>query len=459
MGLPRNEQPGPQPVLSDDEAGSAIRMSDTASGVSASYEQQGDGSAAISLDYPDETITGTCQPGEGQSTLTIDTRDTAGVLTEHETIVQDSNTGLATAHEILTYDEFGTLIERTVYNETGSGDWASVTAEYETGEASDVWITQSDGATSVFDLDADAATRHELGFFTQEEIAARLDQIGLSDAEDFLADGFGAVGSQNSGLDDLSISVGGTNYIWNNGFSELSVPQSTTWWQAAGLSWAEGVIAAPFVAANPGFILLLGNIGGAMNYVSPLVLDLDGDGVAPDLVHAYEGDAAFFDIDADGFAERVGWVKADDGLLAMDRNGNGMIDDITELYGDDRMPAFEKLRMEDGNHDGLVDAQDAAFANLRVWQDANQDGASQANELKTLTELDIRSISTNDHSDSRWAKENYISNVATYTRVGGETREIADVHFLNDNLNTLAAGRKLSQYRSMAPASASTSMP
>ncbi|MBK8522860.1 MAG: hypothetical protein IPL58_01210 [Betaproteobacteria bacterium] len=93
----------------------------------------------------------------------------------------------------------------------------------------------------------------------------------------------------------------------------------------------------------------------------------------------------------------------------MDRNGNGMIDDITELYGDDRMPAFEKLRMEDGNHDGLVDAQDAAFANLRVWQDANQDGASQANELKTLTELDIRSISTNDHSDSRRAKENYIS--------------------------------------------------
>lgn len=81
-----------------------------------------------------------------------------------------------------------------------------------------------------------------------------------------------------------------------------------------------------------------------------------------------------------------------------------------------------------------------ATGESRRWQDANQDGISQAGELKTLAELDIQSISTNDRSDARWAQENYISNVATYTRVGGETREIADAHFLNDNVNTWQLG-------------------
>ncbi|MBK8522861.1 MAG: hypothetical protein IPL58_01215 [Betaproteobacteria bacterium] len=62
-------------------------------------------------------------------------------------------------------------------------------------------------ARRVFDLDADAATRHELGFFTQKRLPLASTSLGLSDAEDFLADGFGAVGSQNSGLGTISASA------------------------------------------------------------------------------------------------------------------------------------------------------------------------------------------------------------------------------------------------------------
>ena len=341
-----------------------------------------------------------------------------------------------TAHETLVYDEFGTLTERTVYNETDSGDWTSVTADYKNGEASDVWVTRTDGTTGSFSAADGVTVRYELGFYTPEEVADRLDQLGIADGADFLADGFGTTGSQNAGLDDLGISIGGTDYLWSNGFSDLNLTSGG--WNNGGNGALSGMETSFLV--NPIASESIGFIGGAMNYVSPLVLDLDGDGVAPDLTHAYSDGKVFFDIDADGFAERVGWVKADDGLLAMDRNGNGTIDDITELYGDDQMPAFGKLRLEDSNTDGKIDAQDAAFTKLRVWQDDNQDGISQAGELKTLAELDIQSISTNDRSDSRWAKENYISNVATYTRVGGETREIADAHFLNDNVNTWQLG-------------------
>ena len=51
----------------------------------------------------------------------------------------------------------------------------------------------------------------------------------------------------------------------------------------------------------------------------PLVLDLDGDGVE---LTAMNNSAAYVDLDNDGIAEQVGWVSADDGLLAIDINGN-----------------------------------------------------------------------------------------------------------------------------------------
>jgi hypothetical protein len=63
---------------------------------------------------------------------------------------------------------------------------------------------------------------------------------------------------------------------------------------------------------------------------SPLVLDLDGDGV--ELTTLAE-QVVRFDIDMDGFREATGWVKADDGLLVYDRNGDGFINDVSELFG------------------------------------------------------------------------------------------------------------------------------
>ena len=52
---------------------------------------------------------------------------------------------------------------------------------------------------------------------------------------------------------------------------------------------------------------------------------MDGDGI--ELV-ALSDSQAMFDLDNDNFAQHMGWVAADDALLAIDRNGNGRIDDI-----------------------------------------------------------------------------------------------------------------------------------
>lgn len=63
--------------------------------------------------------------------------------------------------------------------------------------------------------------------------------------------------------------------------------------------------------------------------IDPILIDLDGDGIE---LTALNRSSSFFDLDGDGFRERAGWVNPDDGLLALDRDGNGRIEGIAELF-------------------------------------------------------------------------------------------------------------------------------
>ena len=76
----------------------------------------------------------------------------------------------------------------------------------------------------------------------------------------------------------------------------------------------------------------LNRVGRHYFVSDPLILDLDGDGIE---TVAHQGSrGAMFDLDADGIANGTGWVKSDDGILVLDRNGDGMINDGRELFGD-----------------------------------------------------------------------------------------------------------------------------
>ncbi len=123
------------------------------------------------------------------------------------------------------------------------------------------------------------------------------------------------------------------------------------------------------------------------------------------LTSAQEG--VEFDILGEGRKFKIAWTSADsgNGFLALDRNGNGFVDNGKELFGNmtaqpqvsDRngflaLAEFDKPG-NGGNLDGIIDKRDAVFSRLLLWIDANHDGVSQRGELHSLPELGVFSIS------------------------------------------------------------------
>ena len=132
-------------------------------------------------------------------------------------------------------------------------------------------------------------------------------------------------------IDTSSYVLGGIGHYAIQGVSEF--------FETTGNILGEGIWNMS-VFARDSFTSALDGIFGLFNsaatttvpfWIDPLILDIDGDGIeTTNLV----GSSAYFDLDVNGFAERTGWVSADDGLLVLDRNNNGTIDNGQELFGD-----------------------------------------------------------------------------------------------------------------------------
>jgi Ca2+-binding RTX toxin-like protein len=173
---------------------------------------------------------------------------------------------------------------------------------------------------------------------------------------------------------------------------------------------------------------------GTSGRVLPIVIDLDGDGL--ELVSLDDSRVAYSMSDA-APTMRTGWVGADDALLALDRNGDGTISGRTEISFVDDVPHatsdLEGLAAYDSNEDGYLNAGDARFGEFRVWQDANQDGVSQAAELRSLADSGIEAIGLTRTLTGQTAAEGSLENVVSATaemvRSDGSGGVVGDVAF------------------------------
>jgi len=171
------------------------------------------------------------------------------------------------------------------------------------------------------------------------------------------------------------------------------------------------------------------NKGGMQD---PLVLDSDKDGFISTV--SLQDSQAYFDITGDGIKEKTGWIAPNDGILVYDKNENGKIDGIDEVFGNATTSGFTELaQTADTNFDGKIDRKDELYNRLKVWHDDNGDGISQSEELHTLKSEGVNAIELNVVGTNIDVNGNRISEAGRYQDTQGNRELAADVELQYKN--------------------------
>jgi hypothetical protein len=171
----------------------------------------------------------------------------------------------------------------------------------------------------------------------------------------------------------------------------------------------------------------------ALQSVTPMVLDLNGDGVQT--LSAANG--VNFDLTGLGQADQVAWASAQDGLLVRDINGDGVINNGTELFGaatelsngQRAGNGYAAMADLDSNADGKLSAADAKFSELKLWVDADSDGITDGGELKGLVDMGVVELNLDFAKGTEFNNGNLLSMTSSYTSADGSQHDMADVWF------------------------------
>ncbi|EJD6378329.1 hypothetical protein ACPW90_001357 [Providencia rettgeri] len=187
----------------------------------------------------------------------------------------------------------------------------------------------------------------------------------------------------------------------------------------------------------------------ADDYETPLVIDLDGNGVQT-LVDSF---GVEFDFKGNAIKSRTGWVHPDDGLLVWDKNKDGMINSGNELFGNNSLQisntrlkdGFSALSELDSNTDRIINSSDKFWLELKVWQDKNSDGISQFHELTNLSNMGINAIELNANELNFYDENgNFHKLMAKVSWDNNKQTEVVDVLF-HQRANTINLQQNFNQ--------------
>ena len=116
--------------------------------------------------------------------------------------------------------------------------------------------------------------------------------------------------------------------------------------------------------------------------IDPLVLTFGRD--SAELSHQKVN----FDLDSDGVFDSISYATGASAFLALDKNGNGRIDDGSEMFGAISGDGFADLAIYDDNKDGIIDSSDSVFEQLQLSR-VNSQGELQ---LSPLSEAKVAAI-------------------------------------------------------------------
>ena len=212
-------------------------------------------------------------------------------------------------------------------------------------------------------------------------------------------------------------------YVDRDVFPNGSTAYKEAPWETFSLNLSQSSNAAVHFCV-PSTTICIGDTSTYYLY-SPIALDLDGNGIQTAALIDSKGQ---FDLGS-GKAVDSGWLSSGDAFLAVDCNTNGKIDNLSELFGGNKGDGFAKLASYDANHDGVVNAADADFAKLLVWQDLNGNHQTDAGELRTLAQAGIASLTVAYTDQSVNQLGNVLGETSSAIRSDGSAVTMTDVYF------------------------------
>ncbi|MET3896087.1 Ca2+-binding RTX toxin-like protein [Devosia sp. UYZn731] len=203
----------------------------------------------------------------------------------------------------------------------------------------------------------------------------------------------------------------GSTGLQSNGSSQVGSYNSDTGWAGSGSGNKDGI--------------------GGKSAMSPVIFDLDGDGIE---VTPVTSSNMFFDTAGDGKQHRTAWAGAGDGVLVRDAGNDGVITlnneyDFTQWDPTAKSDMQALLSVFDTNHDGKLNAGDADWALFKIMV-TNADGTTT---LKTMAELGITSIGlVSNQQEVMLSDGSIVAGTATYTKSNGTTGTVGDVSLVYD---------------------------